>query len=78
MPRLKEDEIKTVDKLKYMLADRYAENTVIRDLDLKITLNNKDIPLVVFNDYLNKLITDEANILKRNLLNILIEEIKKV
>lgn len=78
MPSLKEDEIKTVDKLKYMLADRYAENTVIRDLDLKITLNNKDIPLAVFNDYLNKLITDEANILKRNLLNILIEEIKKV
>lgn len=78
MPRLKEDEIKTVDKLKYMLANRYAENTVIRDLDLKITLNGKDIPLIVFDKYLNQLISDEANILKRNLLNILIEEIKKV
>lgn len=76
--KLKEDEIKTVDRLKYLLANRYAENTVIRDLDLKITLNNRDIPLVVFDKYLNQLISDEANILKRKLLNILIEEIKKV
>ena len=76
--KLKEDEIKTVDKLKYMLADRYAENTVIRDLDLKVTLNNKEIPLVVFDKYLNKLIHEEADYLKRRLLNVLKKEIEKV